>query len=238
MFYDFFVTRKRTKVGNFLVQKAIEKWVKVALESSPMKILEIGVGRRTFYERLKKENPQMKYIGIEAGDKLYEEAKSNGINVIKCFVPPFPQELEGECFDLVVMIHVLEHFRNFREAVEVLKGINGLLKPKGRLMLICPCARDNGMEFFDIDYSHSFITTENRINGLLQDTGFQVIKWDSYRACFNRFKMFFYILSKAVNIFAFFLRYGSYFCIKVKTTFSKNLMVIAEKPFYGHGTEL
>jgi len=232
MFYDSFAIRKRTKFGSFLVQKAIEKWVKVALESSPIKILEIGVGRRQFYEQLKKENPQMEYTGIEASDTLYEEAKNNGINVIKCFVPPFPQELMRESFDLVVMIHVLEHFRDFREATEVMKGINDLLKPKGRLLLICPCARDNGIEFFDCDYTHSYITTENRINMLLQDTGFKAVKWDSYRACFNNFKWFFYIASRIVNFLAFFLRYGSYRSIKVKMTLSKNLMVVAEKPVH------
>jgi len=131
MFYDHFLTRQRTKLGSFLVQKGIEKWARTALESSPVKILEIGVGRGTFYEQLKKENPLMEYTGIEACGMLYEEAKSKGINVIKCFVPPFPQELERDSFDLVVMMHVLEHFRDFREALEVLKGINGLLKPKG-----------------------------------------------------------------------------------------------------------
>jgi len=164
----------------------------------------------------------MEYIGIEPSDALYEEAKSKNINVIKCFVPPFPPSLEKGSFDMVIMSHVLEHFISYREVLDVLSGINDLLKQNGKLLLFHPCAIDCGKDFFDCDYSHTYFTTRRRTNDLLLDSGFRIIKEDSYRACFNHFKCFFYILSKLVNCFAF-------FSIKMRITFKKNLLAIAEK---------
>ena len=222
MFYDNFAKRKRTKLGSFLVEKTFEKLAKIAAKYSPVKILEIGIGRGIFYEKLKKEIPQMEYTGIEAGDTLFTDAKNKGINAIKCFVPPFPQELEKGSFDLVIISHVLEHFMNYREVLHVLSEINGLLKPNGKLLVFYPCAHDWGIEFFDYDYSHTYITAQNRVEKLLLDSDFQIIKQDSYRACFNRFKCFFYIFSKIVNYLAF-------FSIKMRVTFRKNLLTIAQK---------
>jgi SAM-dependent methyltransferase len=222
MFYDSFAKRKRTGLGNFLVEKTFEKLSKTAAEFSPVKILEIGIGRGVFYKHLKKKIPQMEYIGIEASNALYEEAKSKDINAIKCFVPPFPQNLEKGSFDMVIMSHILEHFIDYREILEVLGGVNDLLRQNGKLLLFHPCALDWGKDFFDCDYSHSYITTEKRTENLLLDSGFKIIERDSYRACFNRFKCFFYIFSKLVNCLAF-------FNIKMRVTFKKNLLAIAEK---------
>jgi predicted TPR repeat methyltransferase len=221
-FYDSFAKRKKTKSGSFIVEKTFEKLSKIAAEFSPVKVLEIGVGNGIFYKHLKKQIPLMEYIGIEASNALYEDAKSKDINVIKCFVPPFPQVLEKGSFDLVIMSHILEHFINYREVLEVLGGVNDLLKQNGKLLLFHPCALDWGNDFFDCDYSHSYVTTKNRTNNLLLDSGFRIIKEDSYRACFNNFKCFFYILSKLVNCFAF-------FNIKMRISFKKNLLAIAEK---------
>jgi len=221
-FYDSFAKRKRTKLGSFLVEKTFEKLSKIAAEFSPVKILEIGIGKGIFYKHLKAQIPQMEYIGIEASDTLYEEAKSKDINAIKCFVPPFPQTLEKGSFDMVIMSHILEHFMNYREVLDVLGEVNNLLKQNGKLLLFYPCALDLGKDFFDCDYSHSYVTTKNRVDNLLLDSGFRIIKEDSYRACFNNFKWFFYILSKLVSCFSF-------LNIKIRITFKKNLFAIAEK---------
>ncbi|MDR3000634.1 MAG: class I SAM-dependent methyltransferase [Fibromonadaceae bacterium] len=221
MFYDTFAKRKRTGLGNFLIEKTFEKLAKIAAKDSPVKILEIGVGRGVFYEQLKKEIPQMDYTGIEASVPLFEAAKSKNINVIKCFIPPFPS-LEENSFDLIVMSHVLEHFRDYKEVLDVLSGVNNLLKQNGKFLLFYPCAKDWGKDFFDCDYSHSYITTKNRVDSLLADSGFQVIKRDSYRACFNNFKCFFLLFSKIINCLAF-------FNIKMRVTFKKNLLTIAQK---------
>jgi len=222
MFYDSFAKRKRNKYGKILVEKFFEKLAKTAAGYSPIKILEIGIGQGIFYEKLKKEIPQMEYTGIEAGETLYEEAKIKGINAIKCFVPPFPEELERGGFDMIVMISVLEHFTDYREVLTALNGINGLLKPNGKLLLSYPCARDWGTCFFECDYSHSYPTTQHRTDNLLLDSGFRVIKHVSYRGCFNNFKLFFHILSQLVNS-------CSFLSIGKRIAFKKTVLTIAEK---------
>jgi len=222
MFYDSFSNRKRNRLGSFLVEKTFESLAKIAASYAPVKILEIGIGKAVFYEKLKQKIPLMEYTGIEAGDALYKEAKDKGINAIKCFIPPFPQELEKGSFDLIAMSHILEHFKDYKEVLEVLSGINALLKPKGKLLLFYPCARDYGIDFFDCDYSHSYITTQNRVKDLLSDSDFKIIKRASYRSCFKSFNLFFYLISKAVSFCAF-------LNIKTRNTFKKNLLTIAEK---------
>jgi SAM-dependent methyltransferase len=224
-YYSHFADRKRNKWGSLLVKKVFEKLAKIAAEGSPVKILEIGIGKGIFFEALKKEIPQMEYTGIEASEALFAEAKSKGINAIKCLVPPFPKELENGSFDLVVMSHVIEHFLDWREVLEVLNAINALLKNGGKLLLFYPCARDFGMDFFETDYSHSYVTTSGRVDCLLADTGFRVIKRDSYRACFNNFRFFFFCISKIINRFAF-------LNVKTRDTFNKNLLTVAEKIYY------
>jgi len=221
MFYNSFAKRKRNRFGAVLVAKLFKKLSKIVAGFSPVKVLEIGVGNGLFYEQLKKEIPQMEYTGIEASDVLYEKAKNKGINAIKCFIPPIPQELERGSFDLIVMISVLEHFRDYREILDVLNGLNGLLKQSGKLLLYVPCSIDWGKEFYDCDYSHSYFITQNRVDNLLSDSGFQVIKRDTYRACFNNFIWFFYIFSRVIDRLAF-------FHLGMRQMFKKSLMVIAE----------
>jgi 2-polyprenyl-3-methyl-5-hydroxy-6-metoxy-1,4-benzoquinol methylase len=222
MFYDSFFNRKKNRLGSLLVERLFEKLAKIAGKYFPIKILEIGIGNGIFYEKLKKEIPQMEYTGIEANNTMFEEAKKKGIDVIRSFIPPFPQNLEKGSFDLIIMSHVLEHFRDYREILEVLNGINALLKPSGKLLLFYPCARDYGIDFFDCDYSHSYITTQSRVKDLLFDSGFRIIRQDFYRACFNSFRLFFYILSRAMN-------FCSFLNIRTRNTFQKNLLTIAEK---------
>jgi SAM-dependent methyltransferase len=222
MFYDSFANRKRNKYGKILFAKLFEKLAKVAVGYSPITILEVGIGQGIFYEKLKKEIPQMEYTGIEAGDTLYEEAKEKGINVVKCFVPPFPEELERGGFDMVVMFNVLEHFVNYREVLDVLNGINDMLKPGGKVLIAYPCARDWGTCFFECDYSHSYETTQYRTENLLHDSGFKVIGSDSYRACFNNFRPFFYILSRLIDFCAF-------LSIGKRIAFKKTILTVAEK---------
>jgi len=221
MFYYSFAKRKRNKLWTILVARLFKKLSKIVAGFSPVKVLEIGVGIGLFYEQLKRDIPQMEYTGIEASDVLYEELKAKGINAIKCFIPPFPQELERNSFDMVIMSNVLEHFRDYREVLDVLNGINGLLRQSGKLLLFQPCALDWGKDFYDCDYSHSYFVTQNRVDNLLLDSGFQVIKRDSYRACFNNFKWFFYIFSKVMSVVAF-------FNLGMRQAFKKNLLTIAE----------
>ena len=222
MFYDSFANRKRNKYGKILSTKSFENLAKVAAGYSPAKILEIGIGQGIFYEKLKKEIPQMEYTGIEASDTMYDEAKKKGINAIKCFVPPFPAELERNGFDMVVMFNVLEHFVNYREVLEVMNGVSELLKPNGKFLLYYPCARDWGTCFFECDYSHSYATTQYRTENLLHDSGFKVIGSDSYRACFNNFRPFFYIISRLVDLFPF-------LSIGKRIAFKKTVLTVAEK---------
>jgi SAM-dependent methyltransferase len=217
MFYDFYLNRPAGKLAKFQAQRLIPKLAKPALKGlkENPKVLEIGVGRGDFAQYLKNAD----YIGIEANKTLCGRLNEKGFNVICAQVPPFPSELEKGSFDLVVMCHIFEHFMDYKEALKVLGEIFDLLKPGGRLLLFHPDYLDWGADYFDGDYSHSLILTRNRVDSLVQDSGFKVIHRDGFRSFFNGFKPFSWCLSKLMN------------CLrgKPKIAFKLNLLTVCEK---------
>lgn len=80
-----------------------------------------------------------------------------------------------QTFDAVYITHVIEHMSTYIHAMATIKETNRVLKKKGYLILVCPDFNFDQTLFFDGDYSHSFITTRNRVGSLLIDCGFGVL---------------------------------------------------------------
>jgi len=74
-----------------------------------------------------------------------------------------------------------------KEAQKLLNEIRRVLAINGRLFLICPDFLDFGPTFFDADYSHSFITTRNRLSQMLVDSGFILEEFHFIYGPFNYF---------------------------------------------------
>jgi SAM-dependent methyltransferase len=213
------------------MKRLIPKLVRPALKGLPSnaKVLDIGVGRGDFAQYLK--GIDVDYTGIDANKILCDRLNEQGFNTICSTIPPFPQELERGTYDLVIMSHLLEHFINFKEALEVLSEILALLKPGGRFLLFSPDYLDNGADYFDTDYTHSLILTRNRVDELVRDVGFKVIHKDSFRSFFHGIKPFSWLMSKFMNCIC-----GTLLCItgnrkffKLKITLQLNLLTICEK---------
>lgn len=216
MFYDFYLNRPVGRLAEFQAKRLIPALAKPALSGlENPKILEIGVGRGDFAQYLKGYN----YTGIEGNKILCEKLNEKGFTVINSLVPPFPEQLEKESFDLVIMCHIFEHFMDWKEALKVLSEIRGLLKVGGRLLLFHPDYLDWGNDYFDGDYSHSLILTRKRVDSMVHDAGFKVIFRDSYRSFFHGIKPFSWLLSKFMNFLS-----G-----KPKIAFKLNLLTICEK---------
>jgi SAM-dependent methyltransferase len=232
LFYDFYLNRPAGRLARIQAKKLIPALAKPALKGLPLslKVLEIGVGRGDFAQYFKSIGAN--YTGIEANKILCERLNEQGFNVICSQVPPFPQELEKGTFDLVVMSHIFEHFRDWQEALAVLGEIFSLLKSGGRLLLFHPDYLDWGSDYFDGDYSHSLILTRNRTDNLTQDAGFKIIHRDSFRSFFHGVKPFSWCFAKIINHFAGLLLCitGSRKFFKPKIAFNLNLLTICEKP--------
>lgn len=234
MYYDHFAKHQNTSIGNTVVQKLFAKLSLWALQGlpTPPKVLEIGIGRGLFAAHLyQRSNRQIQYTGIEPNQTLCEKARSEGIHAIPCMVPPFPQECEPSSFDLVVMSHVLEHFRDHVQALEVLQSIHSLLKPGGRFLLFYPDYLDYGADYYDVDYSHSLVLTQNRVENMVLDTSFQIDRQESIRACFHRWGVFTWLISRSIDFVGGLLYRVTHRRVffKAKITFKLNRVMICSK---------
>jgi SAM-dependent methyltransferase len=233
MYYDFYLTRPTGSFAALQAKHLIPAMMKPALNGLPPspRILEIGAGRGNLAEYLKNLNCGIRYAGIEPNETLADKLSERGLNILRAQIPPFPSELEKGSFDLIVMCHLIEHFRDWQEAAQVLGQISELLKTGGRLLLLHPDYLDWGADYFDGDYSHSFILTRNRIDNLVNDCGYKILHRDSFRSFFRRGKPFFWLLSKFMSCFfgALLAMTGNRKFFKPKIAFKSTLLTICEK---------
>jgi len=233
MYYDFYLNRHVGRMARMQAKHLVPALAAPALRGLPQnpKILEIGAGRGDFAEYLKCIEGGVRYTGIEANDVLADRLTERGFHICRAVIPPLPAQLPKGEFDLVIMCHLFEHFRDWQEAAGVLGEISKLLKPGGRLLLFHPDYMDWGADYFDGDYSHSLILTRNRINNLVSDNGFKVIHADSFRSFFRSAKPLFWLLSKSMNVFfgALLNITGNRKFSKPKIAFNRNLLTVCEK---------
>ena len=80
-------------------------------------------------------------------------------------------------YDYITMFHVLEHIPN---SIEVLKKLKKLLKPKGKLIIEIPHAKDilfniNEFKNFSLWSEHLVLHTEKSVEKILKYSGYKVI---------------------------------------------------------------
>ena len=80
-------------------------------------------------------------------------------------------------YDYITMFHVLEHIPN---SIEVLKKLKKLLKPKGKLIIEIPHAKDilfniNEFKNFSLWSEHLVLHTEKSVEKILKHSGYKVI---------------------------------------------------------------
>ncbi|MEW9922320.1 class I SAM-dependent methyltransferase [Marimonas sp. MJW-29] len=103
------------------------------------RVLEIGCGAAILMTMLSKENPNIQLEGIEpladGFDKIatpLEHFQKRGADVIRTTYEDFEP---SERYDLVYLVNVLEHLRDWRHFLATLPRF---LKPGGRCLVLCP----------------------------------------------------------------------------------------------------
>ena len=234
MYYDFHYKAKITKIGEAIVarlDRIIAKEI-FTLCGESIKLLEIGHGRGLFADILHqmKEKNKLSYHGIEYNKFLYEQGKKKGYNLLNLKIPPIP--LKPDSFNVVYMAHVLEHFINYEIVLKVLKDIRKVLIDKGFFFLLFPDYLDYKEDYFSMDYSHEYILTRRRVEQLLIDSGFKLVKVENFRGCFKSSFIillypFFLTVKFVANILYLLTKRDIFF--KMKITFGKNILIIAQK---------
>jgi SAM-dependent methyltransferase len=184
-------------------------------------ICEVGIGAGHL-ARYCREN-KIDWVGIEPNEKSRDNLINQGFAVYNGTMPIFPDI--SEQFDTIVASHVIEHLNNVNEALDFLRISREKLDKKGGrfIVLMYPDIEKWG-SYFWVDYSHSFITTKKRIEDMLIDTNWNIIRSERYLGCYFRFSNIMHEIGKLLPLFLL----PEELALSLKSSLQLNVMTIAE----------
>jgi SAM-dependent methyltransferase len=136
----------------------------------PGHLLEIGPGHGSLGEAAVAAG--WTYVAVEASDLLVDVLRAKRLEVIKAFVPPLP--VGDASYEVVYADQVLEHMAGIDAARAFTAEALRALKANGVLFVVVPDYLKERTFFWDVDYTHNFVTTERRVKQLLYDGGFRI----------------------------------------------------------------
>jgi SAM-dependent methyltransferase len=171
-FYRTFSEKKLTKYGGARRGKIEQSRFGAvrALVPAPADFLEVGPGQGAISELAR--DAGYRYRAVEPSPLLAEELRARGFQVEQAFTPPIPAPDVSQ--HVVYADQVLEHMSGIDAARAWVAEALRILRPGGLLFVVLPDYLKERGFFWDIDYTHNFITTERRVRQLLYDGGFEV----------------------------------------------------------------
>jgi hypothetical protein len=170
---EYFTSRKPSKWGEHVIAVWHRRMLKIALKVIPglqnKTILEIGAGCGFFAESCQQQN--LNYYGLEMNAEQAGRLSAAGHKVSAATIPPIPA---GEPVQLVWMSHMLEHADSYQTAKQMLLAAHERLDRDGYVAIIAPDVLHWKELFWSVDWSHGFPTSVNRVEQLLNETGFSV----------------------------------------------------------------
>lgn len=175
-FYDNYFARGESisRMGKWIIAREIQNRMRLSQKLSrkaSLKTLEFGPGRGHFARAVLRAG--WDYRGVDGSPSVLQLLRGEGIDVIQAFVPPMPKELGGG-YDLVLMEHFIEHMDSPATARELAEAVCQSLAPNGLIFIVAPDYLAHRANFWDCDYTHSFVTTVQRLRQLLLDCNYDV----------------------------------------------------------------
>ncbi len=136
----------------------------------PGRLLEIGPGQGTLATLAVAAN--WTYSAVEPSAILAEQLRQQGLDVMQAWTPPIPAPDAGS--DVIYADQVLEHMSGIDAARALTAEALRVLRPGGVFFVVVPDYLKERGFFWDIDYTHNFVTTERRVRQLLYDGGFDI----------------------------------------------------------------
>ncbi|MHC4555737.1 MAG: class I SAM-dependent methyltransferase [Planctomycetota bacterium] len=230
-FYDHFHQDSPTSIGNWIAEVFSKKIFKYAKMEPDCSILEIGPGRGVFADICLQKG--IEYFAVEPNEQMAASLEKRGANVIRAMVPPIPEI--DRSFNAVVMINVMEHMNSMQDALQITRQIREVLKPEGKLLICSPDYLNLRHNFFNCDFSHSYVTTWRRLRQLLLSAGFENIK--SCYLCGPITGLMCFLITALISRLPFGLLNAMfpdnkvfYKLYKIQLTFSRKVLILGEKP--------
>lgn len=171
-FYRWFSTRRLTALGRArkhrIEQSRLGFLHRYALPGG--ELTEIGPGDGSFAAAA--VSAGWRYRAIDASAVLADRLRAKGLDVRLAVVPPIDQPTAG-C-DVLYADQVLEHMPGIEAAREFVAEAYRCLRPGGVFFVVVPDYMKERAFFWDVDYTHNFVTTERRVRQLLYDGGFEL----------------------------------------------------------------
>lgn len=166
--------------GYFSLRREMEHsnipvWLPLILAGKEDRVLEIGCGKGKVLDYLRGEGFE-RLIGLDVDGFAVSHCREMGLDVrlisdLSGFI-----ESWGETFDLVLMLHVLEHIKK-DEIVAILRSIRSRMSPGARIVVSVPNAQSpTGSYWAYEDFTHSTIFTSGSLYHVLADAGFAEIQ--------------------------------------------------------------
>ncbi len=174
--YDSYARRNRIALGVLIKRRQASIIFKLGVDSaksSSDSILEIGPGDGYIAELSRLAD--FPYTAIEGSASVADKLRNNGFEVIHGYVPPIPAGLTNN-YQCCFILHVLEHMKTPSDAAQIVSEIYNTLAPGGTVIVACPDYSRWGQYFYDCDYTHSYPVTRRRLNRLLMDQGFEIVR--------------------------------------------------------------
>ena len=175
-FYDNYFSRSNSisRIGKEIIAREVQNRIRLSQKLSNrtvLKTLEFGPGRGNFARGVL--SLDWEYRAVDGSPTVQQLLRENGIEVIQAFVPPVPKEV-GEGYDLVLMEHFIEHMDSPAAARSLADSACQLLAQHGLILIVAPDFLMHRSNFWDCDYTHSFVTTAQRLRQLLLDCNYEV----------------------------------------------------------------
>jgi SAM-dependent methyltransferase len=172
-FYKSFSEKKLTSYGGARRGRIEQHRLDLLHQFSgrPGDMVEIGPGHGTFAQRA--VDVGWRYTAIEASEILIEVLRAKGLTVIPSWAPPIP--VPDTSVDVVYADQVLEHMSGIDAARQFTSEARRALRPGGIFFVVVPDYLKERTFFWDVDYTHNFVTTERRVKQLLVDGGFEIL---------------------------------------------------------------
>jgi SAM-dependent methyltransferase len=173
-FYRWFSDRQKELTGFGRARRGRTERSRLGLlmrhASPPGQFLEIGPGQGSL--ALLAVGAGWQYRAMEASAILIDQLRAKGLEVVEGWAPPI-LSADNSC-DVVYADQVLEHMSGIDAARNFVAEAHRVLRPGGMLFVVVPDYLKERTFFWDVDYTHNFVTTERRVKQLLYDGGFEV----------------------------------------------------------------
>lgn len=182
--YNYYAEDSVTPVGEWMVRNARRRQldlIRPFLCGSDSALLEIGPGFGQLTE-LFLEVGYHNYTVVEPNDLLRKRLEERGVRT-KDYTIPLLQEYDNS-YDAIIMFHVLEHLGGVAEAGAFVSEAARVLLPGGLLCILSPDYLHLRQDFFNVDYTHAYVTTVRRVAQLFHDGGFDVLKCTYFSGMF------------------------------------------------------